>query len=73
MSYDENRISDLIDGGLKHQEESIRIDYDQYGLIMTDTFRYFIRKISSISKCKNSSNLQYRYHGISRYQMESRC
>ena len=23
MSYDENRISDLIDGGLKKQEDSI--------------------------------------------------
>ena len=34
MSYDENRISDLIDGGLKHQEESIRIDYAIYGKII---------------------------------------
>ena len=31
MSYDENIISDLIDGGLNHQEESIRIDYAIYG------------------------------------------
>lgn len=30
MSYDENRISDLIDGGLKQQEESIRVDYALY-------------------------------------------
>lgn len=30
MSYDENRISDLIDGGLKEQEESIRVDYALY-------------------------------------------
>lgn len=30
MSYDENRISDLIDGGLKQQEDSIRIDYALY-------------------------------------------
>ena len=34
MSYDENRISDLIDGGLKHQEESIRIDYAIYGKVI---------------------------------------
>jgi len=30
MSYDENRISDLIDRGLKQQEESIRVDYALY-------------------------------------------
>jgi len=30
MSYDENRISDLIDGGLKQQQESIKIDYALY-------------------------------------------
>ena len=30
MSYDENRISDQIDGGLKQQEESIRVDYALY-------------------------------------------
>lgn len=30
MSYDENRISDLIDGGLKEQENSIKIDYALY-------------------------------------------
>lgn len=30
MSYDENRISDLIDGGLKQQEYSIKIDYALY-------------------------------------------
>ena len=34
MSYDENRISDLIDGGLKQQEESIKIDYAIYGKII---------------------------------------
>jgi len=34
MSYDENRISDLIDGGLKHQEESMRIDYAIYGKVI---------------------------------------
>jgi len=31
MSYDENRISDLIDGGLIAKENSIRIDYAIYG------------------------------------------
>lgn len=25
MNYDENRISDLIDGGLKQQEESMKV------------------------------------------------
>lgn len=30
MSYDEQRISDQIDGGLRHQEESIKIDYALY-------------------------------------------
>lgn len=34
MSYNENRISDLIDGGLKQQEESIKIDYAIYGKII---------------------------------------
>lgn len=34
MSYDENRISDLIDGGLKKQEESIQIDYAIYGKVI---------------------------------------
>ena len=34
MSYDENRISDLIDGGLIEQENSIRIDYAIYGKII---------------------------------------
>lgn len=34
MSYDENRISDLIDGGLKNKEQSIRIDYAIYGKII---------------------------------------
>lgn len=34
MSYDENRISDLIDRGLKKQEESIQIDYAIYGKII---------------------------------------
>ncbi len=30
MSYDEQRISDQIDGGLRQQEESIKIDYAIY-------------------------------------------
>ena len=34
MSYDENRISDLIDGGLKQQEDSIKIDYAIYGKVI---------------------------------------
>ncbi len=34
MNYDENRISDQIDGGLKNQEESTRIDYAIYGKII---------------------------------------
>lgn len=34
MNYDENRISDQIDGGLKNQEQSIRIDYAIYGKII---------------------------------------
>lgn len=34
MNYDENRISDQIDGGLKNQEESIQIDYAIYGKII---------------------------------------
>ena len=31
MSYDENRISDQIEGGLLDKENSIRIDYAIYG------------------------------------------
>lgn len=31
MSYDENRMSDQIDGGLIEKENSIRIDYAIYG------------------------------------------
>ena len=34
MSYDVNRISDLIDGGLKQQEDSIKIDYAIYGKVI---------------------------------------
>ena len=34
MSYDENRISDQIDGGLIEQENLIRIDYAIYGKII---------------------------------------
>lgn len=34
MNYDANRISDQIDGGLKNQEESTRIDYVIYGKII---------------------------------------
>ena len=34
MSYDENRISDLIDGGLKQQEDIIKIDYAIYGKVI---------------------------------------
>lgn len=34
MSYDEQRISDQIDGGLKQQEESIKIDYAIYGKVI---------------------------------------
>lgn len=34
MSYNKNRISDLVDGGLKQQEESIKIDYAVYGIII---------------------------------------
>lgn len=34
MSYDENRISDQIDGGLINQENSLRIDYAIYDKII---------------------------------------
>ena len=34
MSYDENRTSDLIDGGLKQQEDIIKIDYAIYGKVI---------------------------------------
>lgn len=34
MSYDENRISDLIDGGLLQEKDSIIIDYAIYGKII---------------------------------------
>lgn len=34
MSYDENRISDQIDGGLKQQQDSIKIDYAIYGKVI---------------------------------------
>ncbi|WP_086985159.1 hypothetical protein [Elizabethkingia miricola] len=69
MSYDENRISDLIDGGLIQQKELQQIEYSEI-TVERITNNVFLAKCTTTKPIKTYVEMEGKTEEIARQKLE---